>query len=751
MSYLKYCFLIVAVCSVLTLPAQMIEGRVTAGDGRPVSGALLSDGHSFAVTDGAGHYQLELAPEAATVYLHQDSEYRAEPFYYLLTPERTQYDFSLTERPKTGDDKVNIVVIGDPETDNVDYMKEIAAYIEQHPEVDFVLNAGDINGRAGMLAHRTGLTSESFPRPVYYVIGNHDIVKRAPGEADCYAENIAPWYYSLECKGILFITAPMYASWGAPLPYDMKAYGDWLRKLLEHFPASQPKVLMAHDIVDLVGDEVPTHGEPVNLDDCNFRAILYGHKHMNVVMRYESGRKAYCTGTATRGGIGFVAPGFRTVTFTPDGGSRSALHYAQLDGLLKAGCDGGSLWATAGNSGDEVNRVVITGKDGSGVELQQTTALGWYAPVPDGNWQPVRATATTASGRSFSAAVELSGLRLLQALPQEAAMADLLIDGDTLFAAVVDDAEAEQGGVYALDRHSGKIKWFHPTRYSIRNNMAQDRDRLYLIDARGNILAIAKADGTRVWNNPADLKLLSPSASGVILADGVVVGGYGALLRGVDCATGRTLWENQDWTERTPGEDKLAAAGSTVYVISQLNGLCAHDAHTGRLLWQFQQPFLSGTVCVGDGVLFVKGENEFFKLDAATGARLASRQLKGLKSASAPILWRELVIFGTAGRGVVALKQDDLSEAWNFLPEDALVATTYYAEGKPCSVDATVLPDAEQLVIGAGDGFLHRLEAATGKELERRLIGAPVPGKGVRAGDGHKYFIDMTGKIVEWD
>lgn len=750
MSYFKYFLLLLSIGSrFLSLSAQTIEGLVKTDGGRPIAGVLISDGHSFVTTDQKGYYRIDTAPNATTVYIHQNSGYLVNPFYYLLKPEQSNYDFTIEKSPENGNETVNVLVIGDPETDDISYMKEIAEYIEQFPEIDFVLIAGDICERNGMRAHSKMLTRESFPRPVYYVIGNHDIVNLAPGETDFYAANVAPWYYSFDYKGILFVAAPMYNAWGPPLPYDMKEYGDWLKKLLSIFPPSQPKVLMTHDIIDLVGHIVPTHDKPIILDDYNFRAILYGHKHMNVVMHYDSGRKALSTATTNFGGVGLSAPNFRVITIAKDSTIRSTLHYTKLKELLNAGTDGRQLWVTAGNSGDEVIRVVVTGRDGTEQPLNQMTSLGWHAPLPFGEWKPVMARATTKSGRSFSVEVKNSDCQLLQALPQETAMADLLIDGDFLFVAVTDDAEAEYGGVYAIDRYSGERKWFYQTQYSVRNNMTQSRDRLYLIDTRGNILSLNKSDGSVVWNNSANLKTINPSASGVILVDNVVVGGYGALLRGIDSVTGKTLWENKIWTERTPVEDKLATKGNVVYVISALNGLYAYEAHTGEILWRFNKNYLSGTVCVGEEELFVKGEEEFFKLNSKDGAILINKPLIGLASASAPILWEDLVIFGTGSQGIIALKQEDLSEVWNFLPNKTLITTTRYEKGTPPTVDATVMVDGDVLEVGAGDGFIYRLDAATGKMLNRHFLGAPIVSKGVKAKDGRKYFNDITGRVFQ--
>lgn len=726
-----------------------ISGAVKLQDGSPLKECLVSDGHSIVKTDATGRYTLELHPKAVTVYVHCTSGITGEQFHCLLNDEQAEYNFTLSESSNDAPDKLEVLIVGDPETNNVSYMDELADYIQVNPGIDFVLVAGDICRRDGMEAHRKGLTPERFPRPVYYVVGNHDIDDRKPDEPGAFVELMAPWYYTFEHDGILFIAAPMYNSWGAPLPYDMKDFGDWLKKVLTLFPQEQPKVMICHDIVDLVGEVVPTHSEPVQLNDHNFKAILYGHKHCNIVMNHEHGRKSYSTATTTIGGVGYFAPSFRYFSLDTDGTQHSSIIYSQLYQLLQAGSDGQKVWATAANSRDQVVKVFCTDANGVQHDLEKNTELGWSTTAPAAESSQV--TAVTKSGVEFSASLNNAGnrIRLVTALPQEAAMSDLLIDGDTLYAAVVDDAMSEQGGVYAIDRISGKILWKCNTRYSIRNNMAQDKTCVYWIDARGNIGATLKKNGELKWLNPADLTILSPSGSGVTLCNGIVAGGYGQLFRGVRAANGATAWMDKSWTERTPGEDKLTSENGIIYVISQLNGLFAYRAATGEKLWNFKKLFLSATAVPAQDCVYVKGEYEMYKLDKSNGKQLAAKRIGKLKTASVPVLYGDTLIMGTMEEGVVALNQAGLERKWSFKPGKTLLETSYYAKNKPATVETTVFLKGEYIVFGAGDGWIYILRADNGQLQEKFFGGAPFAAKPVLAQDGKFYFLDMAGRILE--
>lgn len=730
------------------LSARTVSGTITNADnGTPVNGIMVSDGYSFAGSDANGNYTIDLHPKAETIYVHRPDGLFTEDFYYLLDPACSTYDFELFSVPSNKGEAVDIVVIGDSETTDTSYFSELEEYIADHPEIDFVFNSGDINGRNGMQAHRDNISLDTFCRPVHYVIGNHDIIKRNPGEADCFTELIAPWYYTFEVNGILFITAPMYNSWGVPLPYSMKEYGDWLKKLLEIYPAEQPKVLMAHDIPDLVGDRVCSNSGDIMLDDYNFRAILYGHKHMNIVMHYPSGRSAYATTTTTFAGVGFHAPGFRHVTIPADAPSFSTAHYSKLDELLQAGSDGRTVWATVYNSGDEVRSVTVTYSDGETAELFQANTLSWGNAIPEGK-EAVSVTAVTNSGAEFSADVISSGLRMLTVLPQETAIADLIADGDTLYAAVVDDTNALNGGIYAISAATGEILWFCNTGYSIRNNIAQDSEAVYWTDARGNIGATAKADGSLLWFNPVDTAHLNPTTAAVTVADGIVIGGYGRILRGIDAASGSTIWTNDKWEERTPSKDKLTCSNGMVYVISQVNGLYAHDIRTGEIKWHHKLLFMAGSVCADGDTVYVKGENDLLKLNALTGEVIAKKYIGGLKSASVPVVYGDMLIFGTAFKGIMAVNRNDLSTIWQYNVGNALIDTVYYARKPSLSVESTPEIIGDTVWFGANDGMFYQLDAATGNEKGKYFTGAPVTAKGVRGNDGAYYFADMAGKIM---
>ncbi len=761
--------------TLLTTAAGEITGRCwfdRNGNGKPdadeppVPGLLVSDGISFAETDERGEYRLTPAPQAVSLYVHRTGTWDAPLFFHRLRPGRNRYDFAMTVAARPFDpETLTVLQVADSETYYMAYLFALRDHIRRHPEIDLVFHAGDIteNNLGGLTNHRDRFTAREFSRPVAFVIGNHDILPRKPGEPDPYAETIAPWYYSFEIGEFLLVAAPMYHCFSPPLPYDMLDFGDYLRELVRRFPG-RPKIMLSHDLVDITGDKVPTRTGDLDLDQAGFIGLLYGHKHMNSVMKYPSGRKAFCVTNPNFAGCGGFAPGFRVTTFHRDGTAASALHPLEYTEYLAAPSPrAGQLLRTpdgqlrvlaiAANAGDEP--AAVTARiGGQSVALTPIPGvpLAWEGALDAPDSGELELTATLDSGRTIQKRqpYHADGNSLLWAtqLPGESAFGGVLLsaDGKTLYAPVIDDANAEQGGIAALDTATGTQRWFYRSGYSIRAGLVADEHQLYAIDTRGDIHAIRQADGEPVWVDRADRTIISPSNSGLVIAQGIVVGGYGALLRGLDASNGKLIWRNTAWTERTPGIDPLTVQGDRVLVVSQLNGLFAHDLKTGTVLWRNATAFLEGGACVDGNSIYIKGEHDLLQLSADHGKKIRSVRLGRLKTASTPVIAGELVIFGSADGGLFARKRSDLSPAWQLPVGNAIAWTSYYARNPEQEVEATPLVLGENLLVGANDGILRQIRANDGTVLRQFRFEVPLlTAPAVR--DGRFYQLDAAGRV----
>lgn len=748
-----------------------------------IPGMLVSDGFGFAVTDENGKYTLNLNGKATTIYVQRTDEYTADvtKFWHRITPGRQTYDFLMTEARPIEGDILTMVVIGDAETQeridtsNLGFMNQMRRYVANHPEVNLFINAGDISAGSplGMETQRDFINQFTMGIPVAYACGNHDIDFRGRGyygENCPFAAVFGPWWESFELGGYLFVTVPIYNSWGKPISYDMLDCGDWLKALCERYP-DKKKILFCHDMPDLVGYKMATHTGDLVFDDENFVCTIYGHKHMNIVKKYPSGRKAFCVATPNKGGAGCFTQVFRVVrinraTDVADSElifnnvlNHLALVTPNVNSFPKTSDGKMLITADAYDGGDEITAVTASAADLPDVQLAKSSQASWQGAA---DWNvaagsTVTLTATTKSGKIFSKEFALAGnnapkIEWTTQLPADVAMADLQLVNGLLVVAVADDENAEKGGIYALNPDNGEIVWFYKSGFGIRNNFATDGSRIFAIDTRANIHAVDAATGERLWLNPSDPTIVSPAASGIVCHNGIVAGGYGRHLRGIDAKSGKTLWRNTSWEveERTPAEDKLALAGDSVIVISRLNGVYRHDLKTGRVMWFAKQWLPNATTLVdGNNVWMIGSNNNVVRLNLADGKVLSEIKPFPCKSTTAtPVrLDNGLLLVASGDKGLGAINLNTNKEAWRFLGRTCIFPTGDYITGNPHAITATPLVDGDDLWVASNDGYLYKVDPNNGTTLREVRIGMPILNRPCT--DGTRVYVsDCCGRIA---
>ncbi|MBO7742022.1 MAG: PQQ-binding-like beta-propeller repeat protein, partial [Victivallales bacterium] len=719
--------LVMAVC---TLTAAQISGHAWLDDNgngkydrgeRLLEGLLVSDGYSFAVTDQRGAYTLLTNSAATTVYVQRDDRFTSDvaAFWHKLEAGRIRYDFAMTKaRPIYG--PVTILQCADVESHNLDYVEALKKYIAIHPETTMYTLTGDISAgnTKGLQAHRDNVTAAALDRFVAYTCGNHDTDFRGKWEGGMkcpYQEILGPWWYSFIHGGYLFVVGPIYDSWGTPIPYSMKHFGDWVQKLCKQYP-DHKKIMLIHDLADLTGYNVPHSTGKLDLDEAGFNAVIYGHKHMNIVKKYASGRKAYSTATPNKGGQGCFGHCIRVIRMNSFGGESDIIYWnlekhleitSPNGGMVEIDQDGRLKISVAAYNGvDEVTAVTakIANRE---IALKQDGFMGWSGSLcndlPAGEELTIEVTAECASGEKLTADAKFTAyagqdiIWSAQSQGDNALAEPMLVDG-ILYTAISDDVNGEKGGMAAYDAETGELLWKSITGYGIRNNFASDGKRIFAIDSRANIHAFDARKGTLLWKNASDPNIVSPSASGVACENGIVIGGYGRHLRGINAETGATLWKNTSWTteERTPAEDRICLPGDgSAIIISRLNGLYKHDIKTGKILWFHKQLFLHATAAVdGKDVWTIGTGNLLLKLALANGAKTASSyKINCMNASGTPVITGNTLLVGSSIKGLAAVDKNTMAEKWRFLPGNALITTGDYAYGKPTAVTATPTVD----------------------------------------------------------
>lgn len=200
----------------LETAARPVKGRVLC-DKSPVGDVLVTDGYSFARTDAAGNYTLDLDERAHFVSVVTPSGYIAPsdegfPRFYRAVEERTsRYDFELLrwEAPAAG---YELLAIADPQPKTEAHFERLSTEIipvlksrcalaaaEATPQAALIL--GDIVWDSPQLMAGVKRLFGELGIAVYPVIGNHDhdlTVNDDDASAANYRRHFGPTYYAFD-------------------------------------------------------------------------------------------------------------------------------------------------------------------------------------------------------------------------------------------------------------------------------------------------------------------------------------------------------------------------------------------------------------------------------------------------------------------------------------------------------------------------------------------------------------------------
>lgn len=274
-------------------------------------------------------------------------------------------------------------------------------------------------------------------------------------------------------------------------------------------------------------------------------------------------------------------------------------------------------------------------------------------------------------------------------------------------------------GIYALNRATGKVAWFFPTRAEVMAGMAYERGTLYAADGEHWLYAIDARTGRlrwRVQDNGVD------SMSSLALANHVLYfcagGPRDPALQAYSTTTGRLLWE----TRGHANGDNSPAVGNGIVVIENVlpytvhgRGIIRDDIRayslSGRLLWHYltgpgprpKPPtlFAAPPALIAGGVVYAGSlsSQRAYALQAQTGRLLWKTRLPGPTVAS-PVLWQGHVVFTTKTGDIVTL------DARTGRVQGRLSLGGHFGPSYPVIVNGT-------LYVGNTDGTLYALPVSS--------------------------------------
>jgi DNA repair exonuclease len=143
--------------------------------------------------------------------------------YHKIEEKQSGYDFGLM--PYSGrirkDGSHKYIHIADNEIFNTEYHEDWVNNVRDYArnaQPAFIIHTGDICYAKGLKAHIKLMNTENMDCPVFYCIGNHDLVKGKYGEV-LFESMYGPVYYSYDAGNVHYIVTPMPGGDHAPWLY----------------------------------------------------------------------------------------------------------------------------------------------------------------------------------------------------------------------------------------------------------------------------------------------------------------------------------------------------------------------------------------------------------------------------------------------------------------------------------------------------------------------------------------------------
>ncbi len=766
------------------------SGSFDKGD-TPLSSIVVTDGQNTVKTGKDGRFTLPGYEKTRFITITTPAGYEIDKHYIPVNNSIKSYDFVLIPSQRTKQSDHSFLQITDTEIHTRGVASNWVGYLKNYIHSEnaaFLIHTGDICYESGLKNHIQVVNSQTMNCPVYYCIGNHDLVKGEYGE-QLFESIYGPCWYSFDVGNVHYVVTPMAGGDHSP-SYTKKEIYQWLKNDLAMMPPGKQLVIFNHDILT-TSDHFHfgiSDTEQVDLRQYNLKAWIYGHWHINYV-RNQNGIYTTCTAPLDKGGIDHSPSAFRVIRMQKDTIEKISLHYcfvdhqtviaSPIDGQTAALLPGQSIPLSVNtyDSGCEIKQVTYSLKEkdhfGTPQNMTRKSDWNWYAEAhpaslpSETTTMEIQVTAEFNDGHisiaqsrfrynpSLKTKIETgeAWTNLLKNpahtgdssgsldLPLQLAwvknvggnifMTSPLIAEHRVFVASIDDNSSKNQGVFALDDQTGKIIWKYPTRNSIKNSIAYDNQTVFAQDANSWLYAIDAVSGKLKWEKQLDPASPPYLEEGLIAGNGIVYAGTGTGLGAYHAEDGRPLWVNTAWKKHEAATTTLTLGNNILTAGAQWKALYGNDSRTGEMLWKLTKDGLSdrgASTTLHNGRFYVISRNSLFIIEPQTGEIISQKQLTefNLNVTSTPLITDSEIIFGTADKGIIALNKEDLSIKWNTPVRLSLVYTPPYVTVPSASIESSPILSNGIVYFGASDGYLYGIKAGTGEPVWEMQTGAPV-------------------------
>lgn len=218
--------------------------------------------------------------------------------------------------------------------------------------------------------------------------------------------------------------------------------------------------------------------------------------------------------------------------------------------------------------------------------------------------------------------------------------------------------------------------------------------------------------------------------------------------------TGEKLWSyHRDRGENSPAE--LVVMGDKLILSPHWDAIVALDKSTGKLLWDNRDDdirFRSSTPIAIDSSRLLVADDDAVAIVNLENGEMTKTNFEDYNfgSSGQPVIDGNIAYLPTATKGLVAFNLDTKQIVWEMQPGTALAFTACYTNASNAlTVEGTPVLDGDQIVFGASDGYIYRVNKADGSIAAKTNIGAPILGKVVVNADGSIIAADFAGRVTK--
>ncbi len=361
------------------------NGLMDSGE-KGIKGVAVSDGLNVVKTNADGHFKLPGTSKTRFIFITVPSGYKTSKRHYLkVEPNVSSYDFGLFPFPVSGKKQTRFIQITDTETyEDYGWIHPVREYAANE-EVSFIVHTGDICYEKGLNFHGQNVRSEHMGVPVFYCIGNHDLVKGDYGE-QVFEENFGPVYYSFDTGNTHYVVTPMLGGDYRP-SYKKEDVYRWLKNDLAQVDPSKNLVVFNHDLLTLNDQFIYgiSDSEQINLNEHKLKAWIYGHWHINYMKKHgNTGIVSVCASPPDKGGIDHSSSNFMVYEMNEAGKLTIQPRYNYLEKHLAVSSPNGSQCFV-----DKNNRLVVsvnfysTSSPAKGIEFRLSGEKEWSLLRPE--------------------------------------------------------------------------------------------------------------------------------------------------------------------------------------------------------------------------------------------------------------------------------------------------------------------------------------------------------------------------------